>query len=82
MGNDLTFLGTLVITILIQEKNLGSPQEKSSIKRCNRILDLWRFIRPDLAITLTGILLYGLIGGTYPIIGAIMADVNAVCATF
>ena len=39
---------------------------------------LWRFVRPDWVIVLTGVVLYGIIGATYPIIGALMANVNAV----
>ena len=45
----------------------------------NKLLHLWKFVQPDLVITLTGIILYGLIGATYPIIGTITADINFVC---
>ena len=48
--------------------------------RYTRLNHLWRFIKPDLCVVIIGVLLHALIGGTYPAIGAIMADVNAVCA--
>ena len=57
---------------------LGSQEEKTSFPKSNRFVHLWNFLRPDLAVTLTGIIFYGLIGGTYPIIGTIMADINFV----
>ena len=50
----------------------GPPQ------RFYNLISLWNFIRPDWMIVLTGVVLYGMIGATYPIIAALMANVNAV----
>ena len=68
-----------LILLKTQELVHGSPEEMSSLKNWSRLLHLWKFVQPDLALTLTGIALYGLIGGTYPIMGAILADINVVC---
>ena len=41
--------------------------------------DMMKFVSLDWPIVLTGVLLYGVIGSSYPIIGALMADINVVC---
>ena len=57
-----------------QNNSMEQGEDESS----TNLLNLWRFIRPDWVILLTGVVLYGIIGATYPIIAALIANVNAV----
>ena len=43
-----------------------------------KLMNLWKFIRPDWFIVLTGIIFYAIIGATYPTVGVLIANLNAV----
>ena len=62
-------------------QNLSTPSDERKDDSIKKLSYLWKFIKPDWLIVLTGVVLYGLIGTTYPIIGALMANVNVVSRT-
>ena len=43
-----------------------------------KLMNLWKFIRPDWFIVLIGVIFYAIIGATYPIVGVLIANVNTV----
>ena len=52
----------------------GSGKTGSAAK----LMNLWKFIRPDWFIVMIGVIFYAIIGATYPIVGVLIANVNAV----
>ena len=43
-----------------------------------KLMNLWKFIRPDWFIVLIGVIFYAIIGATYPTVGVLIANLNAV----
>ena len=65
----------------LQDQNNTSTDEledKEPSKTFSTLTNLWRFVRPDWVSVLTGVVLYGIIGATYPIIAALIANINEV----
>ena len=65
----------------LQDQNNTSSdglEDNEPSKTFSTLTNLWRFVRPDWVIVLTGVVLYGIIGATYPIIAALIANINEV----
>ena len=72
-----------LLSLTPSETSVVCMQEQSSVlsgsmERYGKLFQLWRFIEPDWTITLTGIVLYALIGASGPILGTLVATINAV----
>ena len=48
------------------------------MKRPNKLVLLWKLIRPNLWTIVTGVFLYGIIGITYPTMSALVGEITAV----
>ena len=62
--------------VVCMQEQASVPRE--SMERYGKLFQLWRFIKPDWAITLIGVVLYALIGAAYPIVSILLATINAV----
>ena len=49
----------------------ANGSEKTGSKA--KLMNLWKFIRPDWSIILIGVIFYAVIGATYPTVGILMS---------
>ena len=79
--NSILQINDIMLLFCMQDKDTSESaiaSEDVSDRNKNKLFYLWTFIKPDWAIALIAVVLYSLIGITYPLIGALLANINTV----
>ena len=70
-----------IIFILMQEEKCDKTNIEPAEKINTGFFHILKYLKPDWYLVVAGVSLYGVIGACYPIIGALMANVNDVSFT-